>query len=214
MKYNKSLASLALIAGLGLTLSACGSATANVKASDAAKTSAPVTAPTATPIPAAAPAAPPTTDAKKSIRGNLLAAVGDTGTISDGLTRKVTTKFTVNSIAPGACDQPYSSAPTNGHILFVNVTVETTPDLASATIPTYSLTGYDFKFISKNGTTFNGNLSTIGTMSCIADAAAFPTRGLGPAEKATGTVVLDVPETSGILVLKDQLSESGFEYNF
>lgn len=213
MKYNKSLASLALIAGLGLTLSACGSSTANVKASDAAKTSAPVTAPTATPIPAAAPAAPPTTDAKKSIRGNLLAAVGDTGTISSGSTGQVTTKFTVNSIKEGTCDQPYAHAPENGHVLFVDVTVETTPELAQSSYPKYTLSSYDFKFISKNGTTFNGDLGTIATYSCIADAAQFPSGGLGPAEKAQGVVVLDVPETSGILVLKSGIS-GGFEYNF
>ncbi len=204
----KSLASAALIAALGLSLSACGSTTDSSKPS-ASGTAAPISAPSSAPVPKATP----TEDTKKSPRGNLIMAVGDTGTISDGASQKLTTKFTVNSIAPGECYEKYSRPAENGQILLVDITVETTPELANASYPKFSLSGHDFKFIAENGTTFNGSLSTMATYSCIADAEQFPSGGMGPAENITAKVVLDVPAATGILVLEHGY-RGGFEYKF
>jgi hypothetical protein len=139
---------------------------------------------------------------------------GDTGTVSDAVSKKVHTKFTINSIAPIECTGPYWSGPAeNGNIIALDITIETTPELAESSYPMYTLSGHDFKFISANGTTYNGNLSTVATYSCIPDSETFPSGGLGPAEKVTAKLVLDVPEPSGILVMKSGYS-GGFEYNF
>lgn len=210
MKYTKSLATLVLVSSVALGLAACSDTKSAVSATDSASAK-PVSAPTASPVVKSTPS--PTVDSKKSSRGNLLMAVGDTGIISDGSSKAVTTKFTINSITPGACDQPYSHAVENGNIVLVDITVETTPELAQSSYPKYTLSGNDFKFIAANGTTFNGGLNSIATYSCIADSLKFPSSGMGPGEKVTAKVVLDVPATSGILVLKSGYS-GGFEYKF
>lgn len=203
---TKAAAVFALALSAIVSLSACGSTTGAVTATD---TGNPVSAPTATPIPKATP----TTDTTKSVRGNLIMQAGDTGTISDKNVGKVTTKFTVNTIAAGACNQKYSEASKNGQIVFVDLTAETTPELAQSSYPKFTLSGYDFKFIADNGTTFNGNLSTVATYSCLPDPEVFPSGGMGPAEKVTAKVVLDLPAAHGILVLKSGLN-GGFEYKF
>jgi hypothetical protein len=205
---RKSLTLTALALGATLALTACGSSTDSVKAGETPSGQAtPVSAPSSAPVPKPTP----TVDEKKSVRGNLLMEGGDTGLISES--GKTTTKFTVNSIAAGACNQKYSRAAENGQIVFVDIAVETTPELAQSSYPKYTLSGYDFKFIHDNGTTFNGNLSTSATYSCIPDAETFPSGGMGPAEKITAKVVLDVPAAHGTLVLESGLS-GGFEYKF
>jgi hypothetical protein len=209
---NKSLSSLALIAVLGVTLSACGSSNDVTPAADATKTDAPVSAPTANPI--STPKPTPTEDSKKSPRGNLIGNFGDIGTLADPITSKVHTKFTVDGITPTVCDQPYAQAPENGHIFTVDLTAETMPELASASFPKFTLSSYDFKFIGENGTTFTGDLGTVATYSCIADELEFPSGGMGPAEKLSGKVVLDLPAPHGILVMKAGGISGGFEYKF
>jgi hypothetical protein len=154
----------------------------------------------------------PTVDTKKSVRGNLNMTVGDTGTISDSGSGDVQTKFTVNSIKPIKCTEQYASGPDNGNLTAVDLTVETTPELAKDSYPKFTLSSYDFKFIADNGTTFNGNLGGIGTYGCINDSLTFPSGGMGPAEKITAKVILDLPAPHGILVLESGLG--GFEYKF
>lgn len=195
-------------------LTACGgtSNAATKPGETASGQSTPETPPSSAPVVAETPTPEPD-DSKKSERGNLIMATGDTGLIQSGLTGETTTKFTVNSIKPGTCNQPYSSAAQNGTILLVDVSVETTKALAKASFPKYLMSGNDFKYIAANGTTFNGNLSTVATYSCIPDAEQFPSGGMGPAEKITAKVVLDVPAKHGILVLESGLN-GGFEYKF
>lgn len=206
---RKSLALSALAIGATLALTACGgSSTDSAKPGETPSGQAtPVSAPSSAPVPKPTP----TSDEKKSVRGNLLMEVGDTGLVSEG--GKTTTKFTVNSIAPGACTDKYSRPAENGHIVFVDIAVETTPELAESSYPKYTLSGHDFKFIAANGTTFNGDLSSIATYSCIPDADTFPSGGMGPAENITAKVVLDLPAPNGILVLESGY-KGGFEYKF
>ncbi|MDQ0212647.1 hypothetical protein [Arthrobacter bambusae] len=208
MKYIKSLTALALVSGAALGLAACSETTAVVSSTDAAK---PVSAPTATPIPKVT--STPTQDPKKSVRGNLLMQGGDIGTISDGSTKQVDVKFSVSAITPITCDQPYARPSQNGQLVAVDVTAETTPELAQSSYPKFTLSSYDFKFIADNGTSFTGDLGTVATYSCIADSTEFPSAGMGPAEKLSGKVVLDLPAAHGILVMKSGLS-GGFEYKF
>jgi len=211
MKHSKFVAVLALVSSAALGLTACGS-TANDSAKPGESTgpsATPISAPSSNPVPKPTP----TTDSKKSIRGNLLMEGGDIGLISSGATGETTTKFTVNAITPIKCNQKYSRPAENGQIVVVDISVETTPELAQSSYPKYTLSGHDFKFIADNGTTFNGNLSTIATYSCIPDAETFPSGGMGPAEKITAKVVLDMPAAHGILVLESGL-KGGFEYKF
>lgn len=200
---------------MGLSLTACGSSADAAKPGESKPGETPVTAPSSAPVVKSTPT--PTAkqeSVKKSPRGNLMMEGGDIGTISDGASKKVTTKFTVNAITPITCTEEYSRPAENGNIIVVDIAVETTPELAEDSYPNYSLSGHDFKFIDPaTGTTFNGNLSTVATYSCIPDSETFPSDGMGPAEKITAKVVLDVPAAHGILVLKSGIS-GGFEYTF
>jgi hypothetical protein len=212
MRKSLSIAALALTATLAL--SACGGQTDSQPAG-ASPSAEGVTPPSAEPVTKETTPAPeptPTTDEKRSDRGNLIMAPGDTGIIKDQYTDAVHAKFTVHSIKPAVCNGPYPQAAENGHLFAVDVTVETTKELGKSTYPKYDISGHDFKYIAANGTTFNGSLATIGAYSCLADAENFPSDGLGPAEKVRAKVVVDLPATKGILVLQEGLS--GFEYKF
>ena len=81
-------------------------------------------------------------------------------------------------------------------------------------IKKFDISSASFKFIGSKGTTFNGNLGTMGSFSCLPDDQVFPQNGVGPAEKATGKVVLDLPEKSGVLVFKDLFGQASWEYKF
>lgn len=211
LKLNTSLTVLALVVSAGLGLTACGNSKDVTAAADATKTDAPVSAPTASPITKTTPS--PTADPKKSVRGNLIGHFGDIGTQSDPVSKAVQTKFTVDAIAPVTCTEKYSQPAQNGQLVTVNLTVETTPELAQSSFPKFTLSSYDFKYIADNGTTFTGNLGTSSTYSCIPSAEEFPSAGMGPAEKLSGKIVLDLPAAHGILVMKGNYG-SGFEYAF
>jgi hypothetical protein len=208
---RKVFASIALVGTLALT--ACGG-TADKVSADPTDTTNPVSAPSA--APASTPKPTPTEDKDLSSRGNLIMTPGTFGTISDQYTNTLHAKFAVNSIAPIECvPQPYSSVypPENGALIAVDITAETTPELAKASNPHLSISSYDFKYIAENGTTFNGNLGSVATYSCIDDSQIFPSRGLGPNEKVTAKIILDVPAPHGTLVMMGNWGK-GFEYTF
>ncbi|MDR6685812.1 hypothetical protein J2Y41_001367 [Arthrobacter sp. 1088] len=197
---RKALMGASLILGITMALTACGGAIARNTPSESAKASdEPVTAPTATPV-ATPKSTPSPTGNAKSARGNFIAGLGDIGTFSNQSSKKVTTKFTVDSILDTVCTEPYSRPAENGRIIAVAMTVETTPELAQDSFPKHLVSAHDFKFIAANGTTFNGSLGTTATYSCIDDALEFPSGGMGPAEKVSASVVLDLPPGAGTLV--------------
>jgi hypothetical protein len=202
MKYTKSLVALALI-GSAFSLSACGGS--NGAASGEAPSAAPVEKVTETPTP---------TGPAKSSRGNFIMKAGskEFATQTDQLSDKEVAKFTVDSIKKGACTEQYAQPAKNGNVVFVQVTVQTLPALAEASFPTFMISAHDFKFIAKNGTTFNGSLAGM-SYGCLPDAATFPSAGIGPDQKASGIIVLDVPQPSGTLLVKSDFG-AGYEYTF
>jgi hypothetical protein len=200
MRKSLALSTLALAATMALT--ACGGAASSSP-----------TAPSAEPVGQTKAAVAP--DTSKSARGNIIKKVGEGMSITDTLNGdKEVVNFVVNSIAPITCTEKYAQPAKNGNLMAVDVTVETKPELANAIMKTFSLSSYDFKFVSANGTTFNGDLGG-STYGCLPEAATFPMAGMGPGEKITAKVVIDVPEPSGVLVLKAPMSNTnGWEFNF
>lgn len=215
MKFpSRPLGVLAVAATLTLAGCADGGAEDNVMPTD---TATPVTAPTATPIQKYTPTPTPTPkdDDKRSPRGNLIMSVGDIGEISQKSTGNVHVKFKVDSMAGVTCTGPSAEPSENGTVIAIGITVETTPELSERSYPKFTLSGYDFKFIADNGTTFNGNLATRATYGCIPDSETFPSAGMGPAEKVNAKVLLDVPAPTGTLVLSFAvLNGGGFEYRY
>lgn len=209
---KRSLASVALAATLGLTLSACGG---TAESAPAAVSSAPSekTAPTVTPV-TTAPTPTPADTAKKSSRGNLIKKLGQRAGFSNE-SGVDWVSFTINSIEPVTCTEPYASAPVNGHLLAVDMSIVSTPEFASANYPVFAVSPYDFRYIDPaTGTTFNGSLATVATYSCLPSAAILPSAGIGPDQKVTGKVILDLPATSGTLVLSQMGGPGGWEYTF
>jgi hypothetical protein len=207
MKHVKSLSSLALIAALGVSLSACGGSP-----------SATATSPNVEPLAAQTSSAP--AEPAKSPRGNFIKEMGQPAGISDA-DGKALVNFTINSIAPlAACTGPYPSPVENGHFVVLDVSVETLPELGTTEngSQTFDINSTMFKFVGANGTTFNGNLGTMAAYSCLPDTETIGTNGagIGPAEKVTGKLVLDLPEPTGTLVYKSYLTSGngGWEFKF
>lgn len=203
---------IALAATATLALSGCG--TGNDSASPKT-TSTPISAPSANPVVKTTPTPTKTKDEKLSSRGNLLMTPGTFGTISEAYSGTLQAKFAVNSIAPIECTSDMASyyKPENGNLIALDLVVETTPELAKDRNPTFRLSGYDFKYIGENGTTFNGSLSSAATYGCIDDSLIFPSAGMGPNEKVTAKLILDLPAAHGTLVMLGN-SGKGFEYSF
>lgn len=190
---KKSVLAIGTAAILAISLSACG-ASASAEPAVTQTAVEPVTKSTPTPTPDAKP---------KSVRGNTIKALGEPSfwkESSDVPDSEATGMFTVTEIKDVVCDQPYSSPPTNGKIIGLTIDVETKPKLAEEDIPSLYLTPYDFKYIAPNGTTFNGDLGTVGTVLCIDPSLALKS-DFGPAEKAHGVLLLDVPVGGGVLTV-------------
>lgn len=218
---RKIITALAVTASLAL--SACGTSndsvspadTSNPVATPSADTSNPVAAPSADPVVKSTPTPTQTSDENLSSRGNLIMKPGAFGTISERYSGTLQAKFAVKSIAPIQCTSDMASyyKPENGNMVALDLVVETTPELAQDSNPTFRLSGYDFKYIAKNGTTFNGSLSSAATYGCIDDSLIFPSAGMGPNEKVTAKLILDLPAAHGTLVMLGN-SGKGFEYTF
>lgn len=209
MNPVSSLPTLAVIAVLGLGLTACGGSgeTATAPTSPSVES---IGATPATTVPAAE-------GPKKSPRGNVIKALGEPGAITTEEGAPLV-NFAVNSIFVDVpCTGQFATPAENGHFVVLDVTIETTPELGivESSPTTFDMNPAMFKFVGANGTTFNGNLGSNGSYSCLPDEQMLPSSGIGPAEKVTGKVVLDVPETTGVLIYKSYLiSGSGWEWNF
>jgi hypothetical protein len=205
MKYRRFLNALAVVATVGLSLVACGGSPSPSATSPSVEGV----------VPATTSAPPATQEAKKSARGNIVKALGEPAGITDSVTKKQVANFAINAITQDApCTGPYPQPAQNGHFVALDIVAETTPDLAESTYPKFDINSAMFQFVGANGTTYNGSLNTAPTYSCLPDSQTFPMGGMGPGEKVSAKVVLDVPETTGTLVFKSLGSLSGWEWTF
>ena len=202
MKF-KSLGAMAL---LPILLAGCGGA--------ASSPAAPTVAPAAS---SQSEEASPTESASgasgaKSSRGNIIKKPGEGAGVTDK--DKTVASFVINSINVNPnCTNEYATKAQNGHFVVLDVSMETMPELAESVNPQFGLAGYAWKAIADNGTTFNGNVSTGASYMCLKDAERFPS-ALGPGEKATGKIVLDVPTPTGVLVHQQGFMPTGWEWEY
>lgn len=136
----------------------------------------------------------------KSDRGNLVEKVGETEVISADNGDQVVA-FTISSISVDVpCTAEFAVPAENGHFLTLEMTVETSAKLADEINPFFLLGDGAWKAIAPDGTTSNAQLATGAALSCFDEAEVLPSM-IGPGEKATGKVVLDVEDNKGILIL-------------
>lgn len=193
---KNSVLALGAAAILAISLTACGaSVSSDSKGSSESQAAVePASKTTPTPTPEEKP---------KSARGNTIKQIGEpaywkeSSSVPDSDAQG---KFTVTKIEDITCTEQYASPPTNGKIIGLTVDVETTPKLAESPMKQVFLSPMSFKFIAPNGTTFNGNLSSGATYSCIDNSLNLPS-SFGPAEKAHGVILLDVPAGGGVLTI-------------
>jgi hypothetical protein len=174
------------------------------------------TAPTVEPAtssqtPSASQTASAASEAKSS-RGNLVKKVGEGISVMDK--DKAVASFVINSIeVDPQCTGTSASPAANGNFVALDVSMETTPELANSVYPEFGLAGQAWKAIADNGTTYNGSLFSMESIMCFPDTERFPS-ALGPGEKATGKIVLDVPTPTGVLVHKQGFMPAGWEWEY
>ena len=130
-----------------------------------------------------------------SDRGNIIKEVGENAGTGDLQTNEIYALFTVDSIKVDyKC--PDAPAPKNGHYLGIEMSIETFPALAESGdvfVDSYSMT-----ILGPDGTRENDSVGN--AYQCLSAGEEFPS-GIGPGEKASGTIVLDTQHTEGTLIL-------------
>ena len=121
--------------------------------------------------------------------------------------------FTVDAIQIDVpCSGDYPEPAENGHFVGLTMHVTTAPNLAADAY--LDISAGDFSFIGADGVTF-GNVDTFPAFICPADDEQLPTGPLGGGQQYVGTLVLDVPATSGILQYQPYyLDSGGWEWSF
>lgn len=190
-----SLPLLALVSLLGITITGCSQATEPTATPSALVVESIGATPTHSPSTSAAP--------QKSARGNYIRVPGDTARMWTGADKKTTVVFTINSITVDPqCTAPYAQPAEKGHFVVLDASIETMPELANASYDRFDLSPHGWQFVGANGTTYNGSLASGASYSCMTDSEILPINGVGPGEKVTGKIILDVPATTGTLVFK------------
>jgi hypothetical protein len=200
-----------------LALAGCGAAERGVAspASESASSSSserPALPASTTEAEPSEPAEP--TGPEENERGNLEAEFGDEGFLTDMATDEPMITFSVDDIVVDLpCTAEFAEPAENGHLIGVKMRFSTAPELPAEEWY-FTVSGYDFTFIGSDGVT-TGNLETIATYSCLNESEMLTSDALGPGQKYTGTVVLDVPEPSGTLIYTPSgLSDGGYEWQF
>jgi hypothetical protein len=145
-------------------------------------------------------------------RGNIEKQIGEeagvTGTDGSDLMT-----FTVDAIQVDyPCSGDYPQPPENGHFVGLSMHITTAPNLPADSFVDISAT--DFTFIGSDGVTVS-NVDTFPAFTCAPDDEQLPSGPLGSGQQYVGTLVLDVPETTGILQYQPlYLSAGGWEWHF
>ncbi|WP_350005790.1 hypothetical protein [Pseudarthrobacter sp. WHRI 8279] len=129
-------------------------------------------------------------------------------------TNETLLSFTVKDVVPITCDYPSDLSPSNGQVMAVLVDMETTPALGEVNNLSQgiSINALSFKFIKAEGTT-TGTLSTNMIYNCLTDRSQFLPDRIGPAEKVSGLVLVDVPSPlAGTLIFEPIQGGDAFEY--
>lgn len=177
----------------------------------------PAVAPTATLEPETSAAATSAAETKKtqaetSKRGNLIKKPGDAAGITNAEGNAIVS-FTVHSIKVDAkCTGQFAEKAENGHLITLDVSVETKSGVKASYFSDWQMNPYGFKSIAPNGTTSNADMGSSATYSCYDDSKMLPE--VGDNESARGFVVLDAETPNGVLVFQDQMTNAAWEWEY
>ena len=160
-----------------------------------------------------ASATPAAATGSSSPRGALVKQPGETA----GLTTPAgdsLIEFTVKSIeADPSCTGRDPGVPETGSFVALDVDLEVFPGAAENYVDGNLLNPNAFRFIGTDGETFGGDVATAPTFTCLPPEALLNTQ-VADGERTSGTILLDLPEDSGILLLEDEMSGNKWEWSF
>ena len=113
-------------------------------------------------------------------------------------------------VADVPCTAPGKVPPEHGHLVGVKLKVITGADPAGKP---QSFAPADFQFVGADGTPVT-DVATKSGATCLEAADEFPTAPVGADQKVAGTVVLDVPATTGTLAYRPASGLTGLLWRF
>lgn len=171
---------------------------------------------TAPNVDAATPAAARTDDNQEHTpRGNLAKEIGEPFGIhaDDNRDRNVVTYVVKGIEVDPQCTNPYPQEPEHGRFIAVDMEVETAadPEFTEVMQIPISPSAHSFKMIDANGTTVN-SVSSGPSYGCLNQSEMMPSQ-VGPDERATGKIILDVPSAEGTLIYREAvMADGGWEF--
>jgi hypothetical protein len=203
---RKAIGTCAVVLGVLLT-AGCATTVRGQAAADPVMGSGGSATPTSRP-PASSSAAGPSVNP----RGNVEKQIGEEAGVSapDG---SPALTFTVDAIQVDyPCSSDYPQPAENGHFVGLTMHVTTAPNLPPDQY--FDISASEFSFIGSDGVTF-GNVDTFPAFTCAPDDEQLPSGPLGSGQTYVGTLVLDVPGTTGVLQYQPlYLSQGGWEWHF
>lgn len=160
-------------------------------------------------------AAKPATDASGlSERGNIPKRVGEEASLTASSGEKALS-FKVTDIQPDfQCTSPYSEAPENESFVKIDITASTgsSEDLQELFYgDSMMFNPYDWKFVDSSGRTAN-DIGTAASYMCLDTGESLPL-DIGPGENVSGSLILDVTDTSGTLIYAPVYDSAGWEWS-
>ncbi|WP_030016351.1 hypothetical protein [Curtobacterium sp. S6] len=155
----------------------------------------------------------PAANGTRSERGNLVKSIGQPAVIN-GASGQPAATMVLNGIQNSPqCTAPYAGKPENGRFIRLNMDVSTgsAADMESVLYDNkFYFSEANWKFIGADGNLIS-QPATVSTYSCIPPHQTIPL-GMGPGEKTSGAVILDIPQEAGTLVYTDPLIDDGWEW--
>lgn len=155
----------------------------------------------------------PAANGTRSERGNLVKSIGQPAVINGASGQPAATMVLNNIQNSPQCTAPYASKPENGRFIRLNMDVSTgsAADMQSVLYDNkFYFSEANWKFIGADGKLVS-QPATVSTYSCIPPNQTIPL-GMGPGEKTSGAVILDIPQEAGTLVYTDPLIHDGWEW--
>lgn len=155
----------------------------------------------------------PAQEGARSDRGNIIKEVGEPAGL-DGDNGEPIAEFTLTDIETDFdCPSDIADKPANGQFVALSFEVKTYPALAQQEyVDSVSISEYDMTVFAPDGTREND--SSGNALFCL-DAADELPRDIGPGEQASGKIILDTAQESGIIVFDYYLVDGAqWEWSF
>ena len=161
-----------------------------------------------------APSNPGGGQAQRSDRGYLMKELGEESYINDSTGTPAVSFALTDVVADPVCSTPYAEASENGHLVRLDIDLETGSAESLEEVlysDSYYLSSSDWRFVDSEGVRAN-TTDTVASWMCLDTSEQFPV-DVGPHERIRGSIVLDLPSTSGTLIYTQPLIDDGWEWS-